>query len=81
MERLLKRYKKKVGVDNDWKLNPNDIWFKSQEYDGFVYRYDGESVLKLNIPKIKLGEDYISKHPNYANPYAIFCIYTDCKYP
>ena len=28
--------KEKVGVDNDWKLNPNDIWFKSPEYDGFV---------------------------------------------
>jgi len=69
----------KVGVDNDWKLNPSDIWFKSPEYDGFVYRYDGESLLKLKVPKIKLGEDYISEHPNYANPYAVFCIYTDSK--
>lgn len=71
--------KEKSGVDNDWKLNPNDIWFKSPEYDGFVYRYDGESLLKLKVPKIKLGEDYILKHPNYANPYAVFCVYTDSK--
>ncbi|MBK6390752.1 MAG: hypothetical protein KA109_11670 [Saprospiraceae bacterium] len=71
--------KEKVGVDNDWKLNPNDIWFKSPEYDGFVYRYDGENLLKLQVPKIKIGEEYISKHPNYANPYAVFCIYTDSK--
>ncbi|MBK8698482.1 MAG: hypothetical protein IPN29_02640 [Saprospiraceae bacterium] len=74
-----RQVKEKVGVDLDWKLNPNDIWIKSQEYDGFVYRYDGEILLKLKVPKIKLGEDYILEHPNYANPYAIFCIYKDSK--
>ncbi len=74
-----KALKHKIGVDNDWKLNPNDIWFKSPEYDGFVYRFDGEILLKLKVPKIKLGEDYIFKHPSYANPYAVFCVYLDSQ--
>jgi len=77
--KTFKSLKEKVGVDNDWKLNTNDVWFKSPEYDGFVYKYDGESLLKLKVPKIKIGEDYISKYPNYANPYAVFCVYTDSK--
>jgi hypothetical protein len=49
--KTFKALKEKPGVDNDWKLNPNDIWFKSQEYDGFVYRYDGESLCEIKSSK------------------------------
>ncbi|MEQ8241440.1 MAG: two-component regulator propeller domain-containing protein, partial [Cyclobacteriaceae bacterium] len=31
------------------------------------------------IPKIKIGQEYISKYPNNPNPYAVYCIYTDSK--
>jgi ligand-binding sensor domain-containing protein len=63
--------------DSDWKLNPDDLWFKSLEHSGFVYRFDGNILFRLKLPKTELGEDYIQKHPNYPNPYAVYCIYKD----
>lgn len=63
----------------DWILNPDDLWFKSLEHSGCVYRFDGNNLYRLKLPKTNIGEDYIQKHPNYPNPYAIYCVYTDNK--
>jgi len=68
-----------LNSESDWKLNPDDIWFKSLEYSGYVYRFDGNNLFRLKFPKSELGENYIQKHPNYPNPYAIYCIYKDSK--
>jgi ligand-binding sensor domain-containing protein len=68
-----------IGSDNDWALHPNDLWFKSSEYAGYVYRYDSKNLYKLKIPKSKLGEDYIASRPHYPNPYAVYCVYKDSK--
>lgn len=65
--------------DNNWKLNPDDLWFKSLEYSGYVYRLNGENLYRLKLPNSKLGEDYILEHPNYPNPYAIYCIFKDSR--
>ncbi len=54
---------------NEWKLEPNDLWFRQGWDSGFVYRYDGNSLYKLQVPK----------HPNHANPYSVYCIYKDTK--
>ena len=68
------------GIGSDWKLNPDDLWFKNSDYSGYVYRYDGNNLHKLKFPKNKVGEDYMLKHPNNAaSPYAVYCIYKDSK--
>lgn len=54
---------------NEWKLTPNDLWFRGSWDLAFVYRYDGNALYKLDFPK----------HPNYSNPYAVYSIYKDSK--
>lgn len=70
---------KVADLGGDWILNPDDLWFKSGWDSGFVYRYDGNILHKLQLPKIKLGEDRISKNPNYSNPYIVYTIFKDSK--
>lgn len=69
----------KIGDSNDWKLSSKDMWFKSSDYSGFVFRYDGKNLYKLQVPKIQLGEDHISKNPNEPTPYAVYSVYKDSK--
>jgi ligand-binding sensor domain-containing protein len=54
---------------SEWKLGPIDLWFRQGWDSGFVYRYDGNSLYKLQVPK----------HPSHARPYAVYCIYKDTK--
>lgn len=68
-----------LDVDSDWKLKPDDLWFKNLEHSGYVYRLDGNNLYRLKFPKSELGEEYIQKHPNYPNPYAVYCTYKDSK--
>jgi ligand-binding sensor domain-containing protein len=53
--------------NNQWKLEPNDLWFRQGWDSGFVYRYDGNSLYKLQSPK----------HPKHSYSYAIYSIYKD----
>lgn len=68
-----------IGELQDWKLSPNDLWFKSIAYSNYVYRYDGNVLHTLRTPTTKLGEDYIARNPTHGTPYAVYCIYTDTK--
>ena len=70
---------KVAEAGGEWKLMPNDLWFKDGWNTGFVYRYDGNSLYKLPLPKTKLGEDHISNNPNNPNPYTVYSIYKDRK--
>ncbi len=65
---------------SSWTLKPDDLWFKCLEYNGYVYRLDGNNLYKLQLPKSKLGEDYMKEHPNYPNPYQVYCIYKDSNH-
>jgi ligand-binding sensor domain-containing protein len=58
-----------AGAGNEWKLEPNDLWFRQGWDSGFVYRYDGSFLHKLRPPK----------HPNYSDTYVVYSIYTDSK--
>jgi ligand-binding sensor domain-containing protein len=54
----------------NWKLEPTDIWFKySYGVTGKVYRYDGSSLVELQLPK----------PPNLSNPFDVYSIYKDRK--
>ena len=65
------------GDENDWQLNPNDMWFKDLEHEAHVYRFDGIYLHRLKLPGMSLGDEYVRKHSNYSNPYSIYCIYKD----
>lgn len=62
---------------NSWILQPNDLWFKSLQFDGKAYRYDGKMLYSLTFPRSEPGEAWIARHPNYSNPHAIYTIYKD----
>ena len=68
-----------IGTTEKWGLSKNDMWFKNFTDPTFVYRYDGTTLHKLKLPKIKIGEDWIQKNPTSPNPYAIYCTYKDSK--
>lgn len=66
-------------ISDEWNLQPGDLWFKSLQFTGKVYRYNGKVLYSLQFPTCKLGEDWVKKHPAYSNPYAIYTIYKDKK--
>jgi ligand-binding sensor domain-containing protein len=74
-----------TNSDNEWKLEPNDLWFKQAWESGFVFRYDGKFLHRLTFPNTKLGDEYLANHPNskypnmQASPYNVYSIYNDTK--
>lgn len=43
---------------NKWKLTPNDLWFNCNGNPNDVYRYDGESLYELSLPRMNLIEAF-----------------------
>lgn len=70
--------KESLLPQSEWRLTPDDLWFKSSKV-GYVCRYDGKSLVSLEIPKSVVGEKYIATHPAVFNPYIVYCIYKDRK--
>lgn len=62
---------------SEWKLMPGDLWFKNSKYDGKVFRYDGKMLHSLQLPKVKVGEDFIAKRLGTPSPYAVYSVYRD----
>jgi ligand-binding sensor domain-containing protein len=72
-----------VIKSNEWKLEPDDLWFTGAQDSGVVYRYDGKLLYRLEFPKTQEGDEHISKFPrskfpnvNYS-PYDVYIIYND----
>jgi len=66
--------------NNEWKLEPDDLWFKGYQDSGCVYRYDGKYLHRLKLPETKEGDDYFEKFPNVNySPYDVYIIYKDSK--
>lgn len=62
-----------------WQLQPDDLWFKSLQYDGKIYRYDGENLYSLQVPECPPGEAWTAKYPTNPTPYGIYTIYKDSR--
>lgn len=63
---------------NEWKLLPDDLWFKGGQ--GMVYRYDGKSLFSLKLPKHYLDKENERDFPKHAwGPYDVYTIYKDSK--
>ena len=66
--------------NSEWKLESDDLWFKSYQDSGCVYRYDGKYLQRLKFPETKEGDDYFAKFPNVNySPYDVYKIYKDSK--
>lgn len=54
---------------NDWKLRSDDVWFRNAYQTEKVYRFDGNTLYELTLPK----------PPHLSNPFEIYSIYRDKK--
>ncbi|MCH2045291.1 MAG: hypothetical protein MK212_14340 [Saprospiraceae bacterium] len=65
---------------NEWKSQPDDLWFSMGWNAKGVYRFDGESLYYLEFPKSPLEDDFYARHPNVSfSPYGVYEIYKDKK--
>ncbi len=69
-------------MGSEWELNPDDLWFNilGRKDEKGVYRYDGNRLYFLELPKNYLEEEHFRKYPNATfNPYEVYSIYKDQK--
>ena len=46
-----------------WRLHADDLWFVGPPDAGVVFRYDGQSLHRLEFPKTKLGDEHLANFP------------------
>ena len=67
---------------NNWKSNPDDLWFSLLRSGniGGPYRYDGNTLHHLKLPKSDLEDAYNANNPNPSfSPYDVYTIYKDTR--
>lgn len=65
---------------NEWKSEPNDLWFRMGWNSSGPYRYDGKHLYHLQFPKNIMDDEFYSINPNVSyNPYGVYNIYKDTK--
>ncbi|MCI4671785.1 MAG: hypothetical protein MRZ79_26825 [Bacteroidia bacterium] len=63
---------------NEWKLEPNDLWFSCNGNAMDVYRSDGIYLYELQIPKQEIEEALgIEENKQRFNPYTVYGIDKD----
>jgi ligand-binding sensor domain-containing protein len=66
--------------NNEWKLEPNDLWFRIGWDSNGPFRYDGEILVQLELPKTEQADKFYAEYPNASfNPYGIYSLYKDSK--
>jgi len=72
-----------VSEQNEWKLDPQDLWFNCNGNPSDIYRYDGDSLFQLRLPRQNLDAAFGMKvrglsfgGMNYS-PYSVFGINKD----
>jgi len=71
-----------VIENNEWELDPNDLWFSILGNTGKngPYRYDGKSLYHLKFPKHHMEDEFYINNPNPPySPYEVYTIYKDNK--
>ncbi len=65
---------------NEWKLEPNDLWFRMGWNENGPFRYDGKFLYELEFPKTEQEDIFYARYPNVSfNPYGVYSIYQDSK--
>ena len=59
----------------EWKLQPDDLWFVGPPDAGVVFRYDGKALHRLQFPRTKLGDEHFQRMPRTKFPNAIYSPY------
>jgi ligand-binding sensor domain-containing protein len=66
--------------ENEWKSEPEDLWFRIGWDKRGPYRFDGQNLYHLKFPKNKMEDEFNKKYPNSSvNPYSIYSVYKDSK--
>jgi len=68
------------SLANEWKFEPNDLWFSIGFDKKGPYRYDGEYLHYLQFPKSPQEDTFYKQVSNRSfSPYGIYSIYKDSK--
>ncbi len=63
---------------NQWKLEENDLWFNCNATANHVYRYDGEKLYELQLPRKNIRESLgIDEFETSYSPYTVYGIDKD----
>lgn len=66
--------------EDEWKSEPDDLWFQIGWNNSGPYRFDGKNLYQLKFPKNKMEDEFYKKYPNTSyNPYGIYSIFHDSK--
>jgi len=71
------------SVANQWELKPNDLWFKCNGNPNDIYRYDGEALYELRLPRQDLFKAFgtevrgLGFEDMNSSPYAVYGIDKD----
>ncbi len=71
-----------VTESNEWKLDPNDLWFAilGKTGENGPYRYDGTTLHHLQFPKHYMEDEYYKANGKRPwSPYEPYTIYKDRK--
>lgn len=60
---------------NQWKLQPDDLWFVGPPDAGVVFRYDGVTLHRLRFPATRLGDEHFERMPRSRFPSAVYSPY------
>jgi len=64
--------------NNQWKLERNDLWFNCNGNANNVYRYDGENLYELQLPKKDIKNIFgINENEISYSPYSVYGIDKD----
>lgn len=62
----------------EWRIHPDDLWFKGDSMVDGPYRFDGKTLHHLKFPRSDLEDAYRKGNPNPpASPYGVYTIYRD----
>jgi len=65
---------------NEWKSEPDDLWFIGPQEKNGPYRYDGKALYDLEFPKHHLEDEFYTRNPRRPyTPYQVYTIYKDGK--
>jgi ligand-binding sensor domain-containing protein len=70
---------------HEWKLRPDDLWFRCTQDSGLIYRYDGEKLHRLIFSGHRLADEFMAKHLSMNHPslrnsaYSVYTIYKDSR--
>ena len=62
---------------NEWKLEPDDLWFVGKSKENGTYRYDGKSLYHHEFPKHELEEEFNTRYPNASFSPMEFILYIE----